>query len=187
MATVSSRPQKIVLLGDPKFVEVCVHMSGPVYQQHLKLYAQTLRTHCTNWTRCDYYFELPDVRSAGKNWKGLYCEYVRLALSGVFKCDAYKWCWVQTDCVLHDLLVLAEQHIFIGWVDVIRRVHAKGRDFFVSPAMIHFVNAARKKKLSVVDATRLHDDLHADLRRRQKVLVSTLYPWRGWSMKKEQE
>ena len=182
MATVSSRPQKIVLLGDPKFVEVCVHMSGPVYQQHLKLYAQTLRTHCTNWTRCDYYFELPDVRSAGKNWKGLYCEYVRLALSGVFKCDAYKWCAVQTHCVLHDLLVLAEQHIFIGWVDVIRRVHAKGRDFFVSPAMIHFVNAARKKKLSVVDATRLHDDLHADLRRRQKVLVSA-----GWPLKKEQE
>ena len=182
MATVSSRPQKIVLLGDPKFVEVCVHMSGPVYQQHLKLYAQTLRTHCTNWTRCDYYFELPDVRSAGKNWKGLYCEYVRLALSGVFKCDAYKWCAVQTHCVLHDLLVLAEQHIFIGWVDVIRRVHAKGRDFFVSPAMIHFVNAARKKKLSVVHATRLHDDLHADLRRRQKVLVSA-----GWPLKKEQE
>ena len=182
MATVSSRPQKIVLLGDPKFVEVCVHMSGPVYQQHLKLYAQTLRTHCTNWTRCDYYFELPDVRSAGKNWKGYYCEYVRLALSGVFKCDAYKWCAVQTHCVLHDLLVLAEQHIFIGWVDVIRRVHAKGRDFFVSPAMIHFVNAARKKKLSVVHATRLHDDLHADLRRRQKVLVSA-----GWPLKKEQE
>ena len=182
MTTVSSRPQKIVLLGDPKFVEVCVHMSGPVYQQHLKLYAQTLRTHCTNWTRCDYYFELPDVRSAGKNWKGYYCEYVRLALSGVFKCDAYKWCAVQTHCVLHDLLVLAEQHIFIGWVDVIRRVHAKGRDFFVSPAMIHFVNAARKKKLSVVHATRLHDDLHADLRRRQKVLVSA-----GWPLKKEQE
>ena len=182
MATVSSRPQKIVLLGDPKFVEVCVHMSGPVYQQHLKLYAQTLRTHCTNWTRCDYYFELPDVRSAGKNWKGYYCEYVRLALSGVFKCDAYKWCAVQTHCVLHDLLVLAEQPVFIGWVDVIRRVHAKGRDFFVSPAMIHFVNAARKKKLSVVDATRLHDDLHADLRRRQKVLVSA-----GWPLKKEQE
>ena len=182
MATVSSRPQKIVLLGDPKFVEVCVHMSGPVYQQHLKLYAQTLRTHCTNWTRCDYYFELPDVRSAGKNWKGLYCEYVRLALSGVFKCDAYKWCAVQTHCVLHDLLVLAEQPVFIGWVDVIRRVNAKGRDFFVSPAMIHFVNATRNKNLSVAHATRLHDDLHADLRRRQKVLVSA-----GWPLKKEQE
>ena len=170
MATVSSRPQKIVVLGDPKFVEVCVHMPGPLYEQHIKLHAEVLRAHCKDWKFCSHYSTLPDIRPK-TIWKGIYCEYIRLALSVVFECDAYKWCDVQTHCVLHNLFWLAEHHICKDWESLIIHVHAKGRDFFVSSAMIEFVNAARKKKLSAVHSTKLYDDL----RTRQKELDSAGY------------
>ena len=167
MVSVSSRPQKIVDLGDPKSAEVCVRMSDRLYKQHFKLYAEVLYRQLKNWILTAHYTELPDNRN-GAIWKGIYDAQVRLALSWIFKCDAYQWCNAQYHCVCHDLLVLVEQHIVKDWYDLILHVHVKGIDFFVTRAMKDFVYAVQNKKL-----TNTHfASLRADLGRRQKELES---------------